>query len=185
MYGITDLKKGILIELDGEVYEVVSSEHSSKARGAAVVRAKLKNLATATTVDKTFQGNDRITPASVTTKPAQYLYADKQRLHFMLLDTYDQISMDRTSLSGQVEYLIEGQEVSLRFVGDDPLDLDLPIKIELEVVEAEPGIKGNSAGNVMKSCRTETGLTLRVPLFVEAGDRIVVDSRDGSYVERA
>lgn len=185
MYGITDLRKGVLIELDGGVYKVISYEHSAKGRGAGIVKTKLKNIMDDTTVARTFQGSDQITPAEVTDVSAQFLYADGDQAHFMRLDDYEQVSLPREEISNKLDYLIEGSEVDLLYIDEVPRGIELPIKIEMEVTSADPNVKGNSANNVMKNCRTESGLNVQVPMFIESGDRIVVDTRDGSYVERA
>lgn len=185
MYSITDLKKGTLIELDGSPYRVVSYDHSSMGRGGAVVRTKLKNVRDGSVVSKTFKGSDKIASVDLRPVAAQYLYADQDLVHFMRSDTYEQLGLSRDLLEEQLAFLTEGREVTLLYVNDEPLSIDLPVKAELAIVEADPGIKGDSASNVMKKARTETGLSLQVPLFIEVGDRIRVDTRSGEYIERA
>lgn len=184
MYGITDLRKGVLIELDDQVYKVISYDHASKARGAGVVKTKLKNILNGSTVARTFQGNDQIAPADVSAVESQFLYADSEQLHFMRMDDYEQISLPLEELEDSLGYLTEGQELDLLYIDGKPRSIELPIKVELTVASADPNVKGNSAGNIMKNCRSESGLDVQVPLFIEAGDRIIVDTRDGSYVER-
>ena len=184
MYGITDLRKGTLIELDGSIYRVVDYSHSSVARGGGVVRTKLKNVEDGSTLSKTFKGSDKITPAELTKIDAEYLYSDQESVYFLRLDNYEQISMPRDMAEHELGFMKEGFEVSLLYSDERLIGIELPIKVDLEVVSAEPGIKGDSASNITKNCQVETGRTVSVPLFVEKEDVIRVDTRDGSYVER-
>ncbi|MEX0749083.1 MAG: elongation factor P [Candidatus Saccharimonadales bacterium] len=184
MYSITDLKKGTLIELDGSVYRVLSYDHASMGRGGAVVRTKLKNLRDGSTLSKTFKGNEKIASAHLEPVAAQYLYSDGALAHFMRLDTYEQTGLDRENVVEELVYLQEGQEVKLLYINDELAGVELPIKVEVVVESADPNVKGDSAGSVMKGCRIETGADIQVPLFIAAGDTIRIDTRTGTYIER-
>lgn len=184
MYSITDLKKGTLIELDGEPYRVVEYAQKQLGRGGSIVNVKIKNLRTSALLSKTFRGQDKITPAESSIVSSQYLYSDASELHFMRSDNYDQVAIPRSVLDDEERYLKEGMDVKLLYINDKPLSVDLPIKVEYEVISADPGIKGDSAGSVTKSCETETGHKVQVPLFINAGDNIRVDTRTGEYIER-
>lgn len=185
MLSITDLKKGAVIQIGGTPYRVIKYDHSSMGRGGAVVRTKLRNLHDGTVLSKTFRGNDKIESAQIIPVTVQYLYQDNEQAHFMRTDSYEQISMPKELFADQIGYLKENQEVTMLYIDQRPISLELPVKADLKVVSAEPGVKGNSVSNVMKKCQTETGMTVRVPLFIEAGDTIRVDTRTGEYVERA
>lgn len=185
MLSITDLKKGTVIQIEGIPYRVVKYDHSSMGRGGAVVRTKLRNLHDGSMLSKTFRGGDKIKPADIEPIDVQFLYSDDEHVHFMRLDTYEQISISRDVLSDQVGFLKEGMEIRLLYANGRPINVELPTKIELEVISAEPGVKGNTATNVMKQCQVETGLNVSVPIFIKPGDRIKVDTRTGEYVEKA
>lgn len=184
MYGITDLRKGTLIELDGEVYRVLSYAHAAQGRGGGVVRTKLKNLKSGATVSKTFKGSERIASAHLAPVEAQYLYQDNDQVQFMRLDTYEQVGLPLSEVAEELAFLKENQEVKLLYINDELAGVELPIKVDLKVASADPNVKGDSAGSVMKGCRLETGVEVQVPLFIEAGDMIRIDTRNGSYVER-
>ncbi|MEX0668724.1 MAG: elongation factor P [Candidatus Saccharimonadales bacterium] len=183
-YSITDLKKGVLVEVGGKPYRVIDYAHSSMGRGGAVARTKLKNLQNGSMLSKTFKGNEKITAVSSTTIEAQYLYLDNDSAHFLRLDDYDQVSLAREVINDRDKYLKEDLEVSLLYIGDKLVDIELPIKVKYQVVESEPNIKGDSAGSISKGCVLETGLRIQVPLFIEKGDQLLIDTRNGSYVER-
>lgn len=184
MYSITDLKKGTLIELEGEPYRVVEYAQKQLGRGGSIVNVKIKNLRTSALLSKTFRGQDKINPAESDIVSSQYLYSDDTALHFMRSDNYDQVAIPKSTLDDEKRYLKEGMDVKLLYINDKPLSVDLPIKVVYEVASADPGIKGDSANNVMKSCEIETGHKVQVPLFINAGDKIRVDTRTGEYVER-
>lgn len=184
MYSITDLKKGTLITLDGTSYKVIDYAQKQVGRGGSIVNVKIKNLADGAVLKKTFRGQDKIEPASSSSAAAQYLYADDDSVHFMLTDNYEQVGLPRSVVGEDINYLKEGMETKLIYINSRPLAVELPTKIELEVVEADPGIKGDSAGNVLKNCQVETGLKVQVPLFVKVGDKIRINTNTGVYVDR-
>lgn len=181
---ITDLKKGTIIQIGGTPYRIVKYDHSSPARGGAVVRTKLRNMQDGSMLDKTFRKGDKIESADIEPVDAQFLYSDGEQAYFMRLDTYDQIGISRGVLGNQIGFLKEGMEIKVLFHQDRPINVEFPTKIEFEVVSADPAVKGNSATNVMKQCQVETGMNISVPIFIESGDRIKVDARTGEYVER-
>jgi elongation factor P len=182
---ITDLKKGSIIQVNGTPHRVVKYNHSSPARGSAVVRTKLRDMRNGSMLDKTFRKGDKIESADIDPVEAQFLYTDGEQAYFMRLDTYDQMGIARAVLGEQIGFLKEGMEIKVLLHQGKPLNVELPTKIELEVISADPSVKGNSATNVTKQCRVETGMEVSVPMFIESGDRIKVDTRSNEYVERA
>jgi elongation factor P len=182
---ITDLKKGSIIQVNGIPHRVVKYNHSSPARGSAVVRTKLRDMRNGSMLDKTFRKGDKIESADIDPVEAQFLYTDEEQAYFMRLDTYDQLGIARAVLGEQIGFLKEGMEIKVLLHQGKPLNVELPTKIELEVISADPSVKGNSATNVTKQCRVETGMEVSVPMFIESGDRIKVDTRSNEYVERA
>jgi len=185
MYGITDLKTNVKIELDGEPYTVVDYQHSKMGRGGAVMRTKLRNLRTGATLQKTFQGNDKITPASLSTHQGQYLYADGDSFVFMNTSNYEQFTIASSLLGDSAKFLKEGLEVDLLDFRGKVIAAELPIKVEYEVTDTDPGMKGDTVSGGSKPATLESGGVVTVPLFIQIGDRIRVDTRTGEYLERA
>ncbi|MFA4931067.1 MAG: elongation factor P [Patescibacteria group bacterium] len=185
MYGITDLKNGTKFLLNGEPHEVLSYQHSKQARGGGIMRTKLKNMITGAIIDKTFKGSDKFDPAEVSRAKAQYLYLDGQNYVFMDNSTYEQFPIDQNIISDRANYIKEGMEIDLVMFDNKPIGIELPIKITYQITETEPGIKGDTAQGGTKQATIETGAKVQVPLFINQGDNIVVDTRDGRYVERA
>ncbi len=185
MYGITDLKNNTKIELDGDPYVVTDSQHSKMGRGGAVLRTKLRNLRTGATLAKTFQGNDKIKPASLSVRTGQYLFADGGAYTFMDTATYEQFALAVSVVGDQVKFLKEGLEVELLDFKGNVIAIEMPIKIDYAVSETNPGLKGDTVSGGSKPAVIESGATVTVPLFIKVGDRIRVDTRTGSYVERA
>ncbi|MBI3983855.1 elongation factor P [Candidatus Microgenomates bacterium] len=184
MYGITELKKDVLITQAGVPYRVIESTHTQLGRGGAVVRAKLKNLLDGTVVTRTFKGNDKVESAQVDRVPLQYLYAEPAAVIFMDTQSYDQLPVAKSLVADQLAYLPEGAiATGLRFQGRI-VGLELPVKVELKVTQSEPGVRGDTSGTALKPATLETGFVIKVPLFIKPGDLIRVDTRDGSYVER-
>lgn len=185
MYGITDLKTNTKIELDGEPFVVTDYQHSKMGRGGAIMRTKLRNLRTGATLAKTFQGNDKITPASLDTRRGQFLYAKGDSLAFMDQSSYEQTEIPRAVLGDQAKFLKEGLEVGLLDFKGKIIGVELPIKAEYAVTETDPGVRGDTVSGGSKPAILESGATVTVPLFVQIGDRVRVDTRTGSYLERA
>jgi elongation factor P len=184
MIDVNDLRKGVTFELENELFKVLDYEHHKPGRGKATIRVKARNLRTGTILEKTFNSGDRIQDARLEYHNVQYLYSDGDLYHFMDLDTYEQPAIPAEVLGDSSEYLKEGLEVKLTFYQNKPLDIDLPITVDLGVVEAGVAIRGDTATSVTKKVTTETGLEVQVPNFVEEGDVIRVDTRTGAYITR-
>jgi elongation factor P len=153
-------------------------------RGSATIKIKMKNLLTGAIIEKAFINSARVEEISLVRKPMQYLYKDGENYAFMDPKTYDQVSLDADVVAEQSAYLSEGVNVNILFWDERALWIELPPKMEFKVVETDPGVKGNSVSNLYKSAKLENGIDIKVPLFIEEGEKIVVDTRDGSYVER-
>ncbi len=185
MLTISDIKTGKNIILNGEPYAVIYHEHSKTGRAGAVLRTKLKNLSNGIVLEKTFQGADKLNEADISKSKAQYLYREKDNYFFMDNESYDQFYLSGSVLENAANFLIEGTEVTILNFNNDPINLELPIKIKLKVVEAPPGIKGDTASSGGKTVILETGIKVNTPLFVKAGDEVIVNTETGEYVSRA
>lgn len=183
--GISDIKTGKNIILNGEPYAVLHHEHSKTGRAGAVLRTRIKNLATGAVLEKTFQGADKVEEADISKSKAQYLYREGNNYFFMASVTYDQFSLSDKVLGNAINYLIEGTEVTILNFNGNSINMELPIKVKLKVTEAPPGIKGDTASSGGKTVTLETGLQVNTPLFIKAGDEIVVNTETGEYVSRA
>jgi elongation factor P len=184
MLSLTDVKVSTKVEIDGDPYEIVWREHSKIGRGGAVLRTKMKNLRTGNVVSRTFQGNESLQEADLSRNYAQYLYNDDKIFFFMDTGSYEQFSLTQNQLGEAAQFLIEGTTVSVLVFNSQPINIDLPIKIDLKVIESPPALRGNTADGGSKQVKLETGHTLNVPLFIKEGDIIKVNTRDGKYVER-
>ena len=185
MLSITDLKTGVKFSLDGDPYVVVSYSHSKMGRGGAVVKTKIRNLRSGSTVDKTFQGADRVEEADLSKKEAMYLYSDETDAYFMNNESFDQFTIPIDKIGSQKQYLLENTNVEILYYENEPLGIELPIKMKFKVVSAPPAVRGNSAGAITKKVTLITGTTVDAPIFIKDDDEIIVDTRDNSYVERA
>lgn len=185
MITVGELKKGLTIELDGELFNVVDYTHTKMGRGGAVVRLKLRSLTSGYNVEKTFPASEKFRRVYLERRKVQYLYRDEDTYHFMDTETFDQFALSRDYLGDDVTYLKENMTVDLLKHGERPLGIDLPITVDLEVTETEPGFKGDTATGGNKPAIVETGRKVLVPLFVNVGDVIRVDTRTGEYLERA
>lgn len=185
MIGIADIKTGKSILLNGMPFAVLYHEHSKMGRAGSVLRTKLKNLATGAVLEKTFQGAEQVEEAQITKSKAQFLYREGVDYCFMDNESYEQFSLSAETLGSNTEYLIEGTEVLFLNFNGAPINIELPIKMKLKVVEAPPGIKGNTVSTGGKTVTLETGKQVSTPLFVEAGDEIIVNTEKGEYVSRA
>ena len=181
MIGISDIKTGKIIILDEQPHKVLSHEHSKMGRMGAVLRTKLKNLATGAIFDKTFQGNDKVAEATVEKTSAQYLYREGAEFVFMNMDNFEQFSLDAEVIGEAEKYLTEGLEVTIGSFESRPLMIELPVKVKLKVTEAPPSIKGDTSSGGDKVVTVETGAQITVPLFVKAGDTIIVNTEKGTY----
>ncbi|MFA6963219.1 MAG: elongation factor P [Patescibacteria group bacterium] len=185
MLSITDLKTGTKFTMEGDPFVVISYYHSKQGRGGAVVKTKIKNLRTGATVDKTFQGADKVDEADLSKKTALYLYSDEDEAYFMDNQSFDQFTIPASKIGSQKQYLIENSNVDILYFNNEALDIELPIKMIFKVTSAPPAVKGNTASAVTKRVTIETDAIIDTPIFIKEGDKIVVDTRDGSYVERA
>jgi elongation factor P len=185
VYGHTDLKIGVLVELEGAPYRVTDYSHHAMGRGGAVVQVKLKNLLTGGVVEKSFRSSDKIQPADVTRVNMQMLYRDGDNLVFMNNETYDQETVNADVLGDQAKYVADDTTVSLQMFNGRVIGLDIPNAVVLGVTETEPGVKGDTATTALKPATLETGVQVMVPLFVNEGDKIKVNTLSGSYLARA
>jgi len=185
MLTINDLKTGVVINLEGAPYEVVKYQHSKMGRGGAVLRTTLKNLLTGNNIERTFHGDEKFVPAGLERKKAQFLY--RQGGDFVVMDTttFDQFTIPGATVGFSANFIKDGQEVELQLFDGNAINLSLPTKMPFKITDSEPAVKGDSANNPTKNATLETGFVIKVPMFVSTGDTIVVDTRDGSYIERA
>lgn len=184
MYDSSDLRKGLKIVIDGEPYIITDFEFSKPGKGQALYRCKLKNMLTGYTMDRTYRSGDKFEPANLNEVKMQFLYKDNDGYHFMNMTTYEQVDMTEEQVGDARSFLKENMEVSILFFDETPISIDLPNFVELQVVEAPPGIKGDTATGATKPVTLETGYNLQVPLFIEEGDILKIDTRTGQYVER-
>ena len=178
-------RNGMHIELDGQTWRIVEFQHVKPGKGGAFVRTKLKSLDAGAVVDRTFRAGEKFPRVHTETKNVQYLYDDGSEVHFMDQETYEQFALPHGELSGELPYMQPNASVQVLSVNGKPSSVQLPSSVELEVVETEPGIKGDTVSNVTKPAKLETGAVVNVPLFVNVGDRLKVDPREGRYISRA
>ena len=184
MIDVNELRKGVTFELDGHLFKVLEYSHHKPGRGKATIRIKARNLRTGANIDKTFNSGDRVQDIRLDFHNVQFLYSDGDFYYFMDLETYEQPALGQDMLGDAIDYLKEGLEVKLTFYEGEPLDIELPITIDLLVIQAEPSVRGDTATGVTKKVTTETGLQVDVPAFVNVDDVIRVDTREGTYVTR-
>jgi len=185
MASTADFRNGLTLEMDNGLYTIVEFQHVKPGKGSAFVRTKLKNITTGRVISKTFPAGHKVNVARVERRKHQYLYREDDVFYFMNTETFEQIPIE-ASLIEKPEFLKDGMEVDILFHADTetPLLVDLPAYVVMEVTYTEPGEKGNTATNTLKDAKVETGATVKVPLFINTGDLIKVDTRDGSYSER-
>ena len=184
MYQPTDLKKGTVIQIDGQPFRVTDYSQKVMGRGGSIVNVKLKNLVTGAVIPKTFKGADKIEPAEVSTKRVQYLYADGEGFHFMDPETFEQFQLGSDDVEDAGDYLKEGDEVQLQFFGERVINVELPKNLFLEVTYTEDVVKGDTTSSVLKDATLETGKVIKVPAFIKVGDVVSVDTATGEYRER-
>lgn len=184
MIDVNELRKGVTFTMDGELYKVLSYQHHKPGRGKATIRTTLRNLRTGATIQQSFISGDRVQDIRIERRGVQYLYNDGDLYHFMDTETYDQTALSATVLADQTRYLKEGLELVLTTYEGEPLDIELPTTVDAAVVQAEMAVAGDTATGAMKKVTLETGLEVQVPLFIEVGDAIRVDTRTGEYVTR-
>ncbi|BAV91833.1 elongation factor P [Candidatus Desulfovibrio trichonymphae] len=184
MYSTTDFRKGLKIEVEDTPYEIVDFQHFKPGKGGAMVRTKLRNILTGRMQDITFRSGEKVEKPDLETRDMQFLYRKNDDLFFMDMTTYEQIQMPSSSTDGKEGFLKDGQECRVLLYNTRPLDIDIPLTLVLQVTDTEPGAKGDTVSNVTKPATLETGITVQVPLFVNLGDKIKVDSRSREYIGR-
>ncbi|MDM9631796.1 elongation factor P [Robiginitalea aurantiaca] len=186
MASTSDIRKGLCIRYNHDIYKIIEFLHVKPGKGPAFVRTKLKSVTTGKVIDNTFSAGHKIEDVRVETRSYQFLYAEGETYHFMNTDDYNQIALQESALDAP-ELLKEGEIVTIMFNTEDsmPLSVDMPASVILEVTHTEPGVKGNTATNASKPATVETGARINVPLFINEGDKIKVDTEKGAYMERA
>ncbi|UCD84022.1 MAG: elongation factor P [Deltaproteobacteria bacterium] len=184
MIDTADFRRGKKIELDGEVYEIVDFQHARTAQRRAFVRTKLKSIATGAVQERTFSAGEKIAQPEFEERRMQFLYQEGEQYNFMDNKTYEQITLSGEQVGESKKFLQENIELVIQFFNSRPIGLILPITVEFEVVETDPGFKGDTATGGSKPARISTGATVNVPLFVNTGDKIKIDTRTGEYIER-
>lgn len=184
MISAGDFRKGVTFEMNGEPFIVLDFQHVKPGKGAAFVRTKYKNLKTGATREEAFNPSDRFPKAHIETKEMQYLYNDGELYYFMDNDTYEQIPLTSDEVEDAIKFLKENDNATIKFYHGKAFQVEPPNFVELKVVEAEPGVKGDTASNVTKAATLETGAIVQVPLFVNEGDSVRVDTRTGEYMSR-
>ncbi len=184
MIDVNDLRKGVTFELDGNIYRVLEYHHHKPGRGKATIRVKARDLRSGAIIERTFPSGNQVQDIQLDFHNAQYLYNDGETYYFMDTETYEQYGIPADVLGESAKFLKDNMEVKLTFYQGEPLDVELPITVDLKVVQAEVAVKGDTATGVTKKVVTETGLEVQVPAFVNQGDTIRVDTRTGQYVTR-
>ena len=185
MISTNDLKNGITIEVAGAIYVVLDTQHVKPGKGAAIVKAKLKNLRTGAIFEKTFNAGVKVATAHIDKQQMQYLYNMNDVYYFMNMDTYEQLELSKDNVGDNAKFLKENLEVYITTFEGEVLGIDLPDKVELTITKTEAAVKGNTTNNALKDAEVETGYIVRVPLFIEEGEKIIVSTSDGKYVSRA
>ena len=184
MINVNDFKTGVTISYEGNLYQVLEFQHVKPGKGAAIVKAKLRNLRTGSIAEYTFNSGIKVPTAHVEKQKMQFLYATGDVYSFMNMETYEQVELNKSQIANEVKFLKEGLEVLIFFYENEMLGIELPEKIDFKITETEPAIKGNTATNATKDAIVETGMLVKVPLFIEQGEEIIVSTKDGKYVSR-
>lgn len=185
MISVTDLKAGTVFEDQGQIFQVLSYEHIKLGRGSATIKVKVKNVKTGSTTEKGFINGAKVNDIQIPKRQLQYLYKDSDSAYFMDPLTFEQIPVSLEKIEYEHQFLKEGDTYTVSFLKEEPLTINLPPKMDLEVAETEPGVKGNSATNIFKDAILENGLKTKVPLFIKVGDKVRIDTRTHSYTEKA
>lgn len=185
MISTNDLKNGITIEVEGAIYVVMDTQHVKPGKGAAIVKAKLKNLRSGAIFEQTFNAGVKVATARIEKQLMQYLYNMSDVYYFMNMETYEQLELSKEIVGDGAKFLKENLEVYITMYDGEVLGIDLPDKVELVVTHTEPAVKGNTTNNALKDAEVETGMKVRVPLFIEEGETIIISTSDGKYVSRA
>jgi elongation factor P len=184
MYSTTDFKKGLKIELEGVPYAIVDFQHVKPGKGGAFVRTKLKSLLTGRVLDQTFRSGEKVKRPDLMEREMQYLYREGDSFCMMDNETYEQIMLTEDQVGEARLYLTENLDVKILFFNQQPVAVELPLFVQLEVAQTEPGVKGDTAAGGTKPATLESGVTIQVPLFISEGERVKVDTRTGTYIER-
>ena len=185
MISAGEFRKGVTFEMNGEPHVVVDFQHVKPGKGAAFVRTKYKNILTGATREEAFNPNDKFPKAHIETKQMQYLYNDGELYYFMDQETYDQIPLTYDLVEDAIKYIRENDTATVKFYKDNAFTVEAPNFVDLEVTETEPGVKGDTATNVTKAATVETGAVIQVPIFINEGDKIQIDTRTGDYLGRS
>jgi len=185
LYTTTDFRNGLKIEFEGGPYTIVYFQHVKPGKGGAFVRTKLKNLKTGAVLEHTFRSGDKVEKPDLDEREMQFMYREGDAFHFMDTASYEQIYLDTDHMGDAANYMIENLPVKILFYRGEPIGIDLPIFIVLTIAETEPGIRGDTVSGATKPAKLESGALVQVPLFLNEGDRIKVDTRTGTYIERA
>ncbi len=185
MIGINQLKSGVVIRLDGKLYSVLECDHVKPGKGAAFTRTKVRNLEAGNVLERTFRASDKIEDVFIEEKTLQFLYTSGGTYHFMDLGNYEQVTIDKENIGKQVNFLKENMEISVLLHEQRVVQVVLPTSVELKIEKTDPGLRGDTAKPGTKPAILETGAVVQVPLFMQAGDKIKVDTRTGAYMERA
>lgn len=185
MLNFNEIKTGRVIKVNGEPFVIIKTDHHKMGRGGAVLKTKCRNLLNGNILERTYQGAEKAEEAETETKKANFLYKDKGEAYFMNNDNYEQFNLPLDAIGESVKFLKEGVDVDVLYFEGRPVSVSLPIKMDFKVVNAPPGVKGNSAGNVNKQVEIETGAKINVPMFINEGDIIRINTDTGEYVERA
>ncbi len=184
MIDVNELRKGVTFTMDGDLFKVIDYQHHKPGRGKAVIRTKLRNLRSGATIDRNFTSGERVQDIRLDHQTVQYLYSDGEFYYFMDVETYEQFPLPDAVLEDAKPFLVENMEIELSSYEGERLDVDLPITVDLRVIEAPPGFAGDTAQGATKDVILETGLTLNVPLFIQEGDVLRVDTRNARYLTR-
>jgi len=186
MISTNQFKNGTHIEVDGTIFKILEFQHVKPGKGGAFVRTKLRRQQDGAVIDKTFRAGEKFRPIRTETRRMQFLYADGSEAHFMDMESYEQLAVPEDTVEDALRWTLPNDEVDLLYVDEQPADVQVPSAVEMSVAETEPGVRGDTAsGGGDKPAKLESGVTVRVPLFVEVGDRVRVDTRSGEYVSRA
>lgn len=184
MIGVEDLRKGVTFKHEGQIWRVLDYSHNKQGRGNATIRIRARNLRTGSTLEKSFQSGGKVEDIHLDHHEMSYLYHDGDFYHFMDVDTYEQRPLTAKILGDSVNFLKEGLEVKVSIYDGEPVDVELPSAVELKVTESMPGVKGDTATGATKPATVESGYTVQVPLFVQPGDVLRIDTRSGEYITR-
>lgn len=179
-----DFRRGMVIKYNNDLFSVIEFLHVKPGKGGAFVRSKLKSLTKGSVIPVTFRGGEKVEEVRVEKKTMQYLYQDGEHFVFMDNESYEQYSLDNDDIGDALKFVKEGTDLDISFHEEKPISVDPPIFVELEVTETEPGVRGDTATNVTKPATVETGAIINVPIFVNQGDKLKIDTRSGEYVER-